>query len=455
MKRLLLITTIIAVITVWFPQTALTAVYAEPDYARDPEITADAAIVVDAGTGQALFEKDADTPMAEASLTKMMTALLTIENMEPEQVVTADKEAADTAPKGSNMALKEGEELTVEDMLYGLMLPSANDAAVALAKAMDGSVEKFAETMNAKAAALGMDNTNFVNPHGFDDDNHYTTARDMAVLAQVIMENKELRKIVGTAEYEIAETNKSEARKLKNTNKLFSSKEEISVYKEKRAIKFDGALGVKTGHTDNAGYCLAAAAERDGRELISIVLGAKKDLEYADTEELFEYGFRNFVMTKVIEKGQVMSEVTVSNGKLDRVKALSDSDVSALTSASDAGDEIKIEVRAEKSVNAPLKKGDDLGTAVVYYKDREVGSVKLTAAEEVKAAGIRSAFKSAGKIATVVIKIIIGIVAIFALWLIYSVIASAVRRRRRKNAKNFYGIPGYTSREVKRIRKLK
>jgi D-alanyl-D-alanine carboxypeptidase (penicillin-binding protein 5/6) len=451
MKRLLTIVTAIAVIAVFSPSAALAA----PNYARDPEITAPSAIIVDASTGQTLFEKDADSPMAEASLTKMMTALLAVENMEPEQVVTADKEAADTAFKGSNMALKNGEELTVNNLLYGLMLPSGNDAAVAIAKAMDGSVKKFAERMNAKALELGMEDTNFVNPSGLPDDDHYTTARDMTIMARAVMDNPRLREIVGTYEYEIPETNKSAARKLKNTNKLLFSKEMISVYKEKRAIRFDGALGVKTGHTDDAGYRLAAYAERDGMELVAIVLGAKRDLEYADTEELFEFSFHNFSLTEIIEEGQSLSAVTVSNGRVDKVEALSDRAISALTFAGDAGSGLRIEVRATKSVEAPIAKGSDLGTATVYYRGGKIGSVKLTAGEEVKTAGIMTAIAGAGKVVTVVIKILIGIVAVFALWLICSVIVSSVRRRKRKNAKNFYGTPGYTSREIRRIRRLK
>jgi D-alanyl-D-alanine carboxypeptidase (penicillin-binding protein 5/6) len=277
----------------------------------------------------------------------------------------------------------------------------------------------------------------------------------MAALAQAVMQNKTLRKIVGTPEYTIEKTNKSEARELKNTNKLLAGNEEISVYKQKRSIKFEEALGIKTGHTDDAGYCLAAAAERDGLELITVVLGAKGNLEYADTGELFEYGFHNFTLTTVVEKGQSFSNVAVSNGRVDRVEALSSGDVTALVYTGGEGDTPKIEVRAKKSVKAPVAEGDDLGEAIVYYKDREMGRVKLVAASEVRPVGIKAAVKNAGKVVTIVIKVIIGIVALFALWLIYSVVASSIRRRRRKNVKNFYGTPGYTSREVKRIRKLK
>jgi D-alanyl-D-alanine carboxypeptidase (penicillin-binding protein 5/6) len=453
-----IINTKIALLAVFVLMLMGTAVWADEtdiDYMRDPDITAPSAILIDAASGQVLYEKDADTPMEPASLTKIMTVLLAIENMNPSDKVTVGSAAVSAGAKGSNIGLQKGEELTVQDLLYAMMLSSANDAAVAIAEAMDGDVEKFAERMNEKAEELGAEDANFVNPNGFSDDNHFTTARDMATITRFAMKNKSFREYAKALTYTIPETNKSEARELKNGNQLFNGKDDISVYKHKRQIKFEGATGVKIGFTENAKYCISASAERDGIELIAVVLGANKNLQYTDAEELFEYGFHNYAMGKVVKKGESLSKILVTNGTEERVEALAGSNLSALTAVDGANDALKIEVRAEKSVKAPVKKGDDLGTAIVYYKDMKIGEVKLVAAADVKATNIKKVFKGAGNVASIVIKIVIGIVAIFALWLIYSVVSSAMRRRARKNIKNFYGTVGYTSREVKRIRKLK
>jgi D-alanyl-D-alanine carboxypeptidase (penicillin-binding protein 5/6) len=427
----------------------------DADYTRKPFITAPSAALVSAATGQVLYEKDADTPMEPASLTKVLTALLAIENMEPNDKIVVGDAAVKAGSKGSNIALKKGEELTAEDLIYAMMLSSANDAAVAVAEAMDGSVKKFAERMNAKAAELGAEDSNFVNPTGLSDENHFVTARDMAIITQAAMENETFRNCAKALNYTIPETNESNERKLKNENKLFSGSETISVYKHERKIKFDGATGVKIGHTESAGYCISASAERNGIELIAVILGARENLHYTDAEELFEYGFHNFEPKKVMKKGEDVSEVTVANGSEERVKAVSDRDITALFPANGDNKDLKTEVRAEKSVNAPVKKGDNLGGATVYYKETKIGEVNLLAANDVKATSIKKVFKGAGRVASIVIKIIIGVVAIFALWLIYSVISSATRRRAKKNVKNFYGTSGYTSREVKRIRRLK
>jgi D-alanyl-D-alanine carboxypeptidase (penicillin-binding protein 5/6) len=270
------------------------------------------------------------------------------------------------------------------------------------------------------------------------------------------MKNESFRKYAGTVSHTIPATNKSDARDLKNGNKMLTDTSgEVSVYRHKRPIKFDGTTGIKLGYTEEAGYCIAAGAERGGIELIAVVLGAKENLQYADAEELFEYGFHNFKLVNAVEKGKKLSDVTVTNGTEDAVKAVAGSDLPMLTPMSGAGDDLRIEVRADKSVAAPVKKGDSVGRATVYYKDIEIGSVDMVAAADVKATSMKKVFVGAGKVVSVIIKIVIALIGIFALWLIYSVISSAVRKRAKKKQKNFYGLPGYTSKEVKRIRKLR
>jgi D-alanyl-D-alanine carboxypeptidase (penicillin-binding protein 5/6) len=450
----ILITVMSAPFALW-AESAASASDGDVDYMREPDITAPAAILIDAVSGQVLYEKDADTPMEPASLTKILTTLLAIENMKPNDTVVVGDKAVAAISKGANIALKKGEELTVKDLIYAMMLSSANDAAVAVAEAIDGSAKKFAKRMNEKATELGAEDSNFVNPNGFSNDNHFTTARDMSIITQAAMKNEAFRDYAKTLDYTIPETNKSDERKLENGNLLFSGSDTISVYKHKRQIKFDEATGVKIGFTESAKYCISASAKRGGIELIAVVLGAGRNLHYTDAEELFEYGFHNFEMIKVVKKGESVAEVTVENGREDSVKAISNSDVSALMPVSGDKQNLKIDVKAEESVNAPVKKGDDLGSSTVYYKEVKIGEVKLIAADDIKATSIKKIFKDAGRVMSLVIKIIIGIIAIFALWLIYSVISSATRRRAKKNVKNFYGTSGYTSREVKRIRRLK
>ncbi|MDR1068835.1 MAG: serine hydrolase, partial [Clostridiales Family XIII bacterium] len=192
------------------------------NYNRLPDVTAPSAILIDASSGQVLFEKNADSTRAPASLTKIMTALLAIEELEPDKTVTVDDEAADTAAKGANIGLKEGEKITADDLIYAMLLPSANEAAVAAAKAIDGDTQKFAERMNEKAAALGTNTTNFMNPNGLPETDHYTTARDMAVIARAAMKNESFRKYAGTVSHTIPATNKSDARDLKNGNKMLT-----------------------------------------------------------------------------------------------------------------------------------------------------------------------------------------------------------------------------------------
>jgi D-alanyl-D-alanine carboxypeptidase (penicillin-binding protein 5/6) len=451
-----LVASIAAVLLAGFSASAEPAASSGINYNRAPDVTAPSAILIDASSGQVLFEKNADSPRAPASLTKIMTAFLTIEALEPDKTVTIDDEVVGIVSKGANIDLKQGEKISVGDLTYAMLLPSANEAAVAAAKAVDGDVEKFVERMNEKAAALGTGATNFMNPNGLPEADHYTTARDMAIIARAAMKNEAFRTYAGTVRYTIPATNKSDARALTNGNKMFTeTSDEISVYRHKRPIKFDGTTGIKLGYTEAAGYCIAAGAEREGIELIAVVLGAKENLQYADAEELLEYGFHNFKLVNAVEKGKELSDVTITNGTEDTVKAVAGSDLPMLTPLDGAGDDLRIEVRANKSVAAPVKKGDSIGTTTVYYKDVEIGAVDLVAASDVKATNMKRVFEGAGKVVSVIIKIVIALIGIFALWLIYSVISSAIRKRAKKKQKNFYGLPGYTSKEVKRIRKLR
>ncbi|MHB0868969.1 MAG: D-alanyl-D-alanine carboxypeptidase family protein [Chloroflexota bacterium] len=239
---------------------------------RPPELLATAAVVMDADTGQLVYEKNAHERRAPASTTKMMTALVTLENARLTDVVRA---GADVKVEPSIIGLYPGDQLTVEQLLYGLLLPSGNDAAIALADHVGGSIPQFAAMMNDKAAQLGLRDTHFVNPHGLDADGHYSSAHDLAVIARAALQNPYFERIVATREYHVDGPIRWA---FKNSNRL------LDVY--------PGADGVKTGYTDNAGRCLVFSASRGGHRAISVVLDSGD--QYGDSADLLTYFFSNF-----------------------------------------------------------------------------------------------------------------------------------------------------------------
>ena len=251
--------------------------------AAEPELAAEAAVLMDADSGQILYAKAADRQMAPASLTKLLTALVALEELDPAGRVTVSEEAVDLPAWGSSADLEAGEELTVDDVLYALMLPSANEAANVLAEAVDGSEEAFVERLNARAAALGADNTHFENAHGLPARRHYTTARDLATITRAALETPGFLDYFGAAFHTLPATDLSPERTLGHTHRMLRPDRE----------EYDPTvIGGKTGYTMQAGYTLATVARRDGRTLIAIVLHS--DEFYADTRKLFDYGFSNF-----------------------------------------------------------------------------------------------------------------------------------------------------------------
>ena len=235
-------------------------------------LSARSAALYDPSSKTFLYTKNADERLPMASTTKIMTALVAIENASLDQSVAVSDEAIGT--EGSSLYLKRGEILSMGDLLRGLMLRSANDAAAAIAYEISGSIEAFAEKMNEKAAIIGAESTHFTNPHGLDDTAHYTTAKDLAIIAAEALGNETFLSIVSTSKYIIKNTD-GEARLLTNHNKLLSL--------------YDGAIGVKTGFTKKSGRCLVGAAERDGTRLISVTINAPDD--WNDHQALLDYGF--------------------------------------------------------------------------------------------------------------------------------------------------------------------
>jgi D-alanyl-D-alanine carboxypeptidase (penicillin-binding protein 5/6) len=261
-----------------------------PDQAKAmDEISAQSAILMEQHSGRILFEKDAHTKRRIASITKIMTAILAIESGKMDDTVTVSSRAVHT--EGSSIYLKEGEKIKLRDLVYGLMLRSGNDAAVAIAEHVGGSVEGFVFLMNQKAAEIGMRNTHFANPHGLDDaENHYSTAYDMALLMQYAMKNKEFCKISGTKVYRAPNPGEKWDRVWRNKNKLLTN-------------LYEYCTGGKTGYTKRAKRTLVTTASKGGLDFIAVTLNAPDD--WNDHIAMYEYGFNHYVIAKVNQKQMV------------------------------------------------------------------------------------------------------------------------------------------------------
>ena len=313
-------------------------------------VSARKAIVLDGVTGRTLYEKNADEESLIASTTKIMTALVVCEQCNVLDRVRIPKEAVGI--EGSSMYLQVGEVLTIQELLYGLMLHSGNDAAVALAIYCGGTVEGFAELMNDKARQLGLEHTHFMNPHGLDCPDHYSTARDLAVLAAYAMENPIFARTVSTKTVTISN------RSLRNHNKLL--------------WQVKGADGVKTGYTKAAGRILVSSACRQGRRLICVTIDDPND--WSDHSTLLEDGFSRFRIRQVIQKGEILSTEEVEGGQSDSVQIVAGEDFSfAMTD----DEQIQIVLPGAGFVYAPVAQGQEAGYAYLCIEDTVIGKVPL------------------------------------------------------------------------------
>lgn len=313
-------------------------------------MSAQKAIVVDAATGRVLFEKNADSKSLIASTTKIMTALIVSEQCNVLDRVRIPKEAVGI--EGSSMYLKEGEVLTVQELLYGLMLHSGNDAAVALAIYCGGTVEGFAQLMNDKARLLGMTGTHFENPNGLDSPEHYSTARDLALLASYAMKNPIFFKTVSTKTVNIG------VRSLRNHNKLL--------------WRLDGAEGVKTGYTKAAGRILVSSATREGRRLIAVTINDGDD--WNDHIAFMDSGFADYRITPIVYEGQTLGTISVMGGNQTTVGVIAARDFSYSVTE----DEQPYVLLGGRSLTyAPVAEGQPAGEAYICIGDQTIGKVPL------------------------------------------------------------------------------
>ena len=361
MKRLVIMVTVLALLAGCLPALAAAA----------PEVPAKSALLMEVATGQVLYEQQADTPLAPASVTKVMTMLLIMEAIDSgtlgwEDTVTASEAAA--AKGGSQIYLKVGEAMSVADMVKSIAVSSANDCACAMAEHLAGSEAAFVEKMNQRAQELGMENTHFVNCTGLDDDpeaaKHRTSARDIAIMSREL-----LAKHPKIKEYTTIwmDTVRNGSFGLSNTNKL---------------VRFySGATGLKTGFTAQAGYCLSASAQRDGMELVAVVMGCESSQErFAACKALLDYGFSSYSLVEYPTESQT---VQVKLGQVGTVEAVPGQEGSLLIDKSQKNT-VNIQTEVEESVDAPVHKGQRLGTMTVRAGEQVLAQIPMVARESVQ-----------------------------------------------------------------------
>ncbi|GEM_PF-182033 len=351
-----------------------------------PTVHAEAALLLDMNTGAVVYAKNEKQKMYPASTTKILTAILALEKGNLSDIVVATEEAISPITKEhSQMGILVGEELTVEQLLYALLVSSANDAANVLAVHIGGSISGFVDMMNARARELGAMDSNFVNPHGFHDANHYTTASDLATLARYAMKNEKFREIVATKTYDMPPTNKYEKnRKLSSTNHLVSKYRNTSLF-------YKYATGIKTGHTDESGDCLVASATKGDINLLSVLLGCEnednkeKAYSFTDTTALFEHVFNNFKYHKIASTTEVVADSNVYEAKKRiRVTLGPAQNVEMLLPNDTDPNEIKAETTLNEKIAAPIKQGEVLGHIQYTLNGKTLISTDLIALNEVK-----------------------------------------------------------------------
>ena len=355
-----------------------------------PEPRAKAALLFDLKGGRVIYENKSAERNYPASVTKIMTALLALEKGNLTDVITvSDNALADITYLHSKIGLKSGEQMTLENLLTGLLVASANDAANVIAEYISGDIQSFVALMNQKAAELGMTNTHFANPHGFHDDNHYTTAADISIMAREALKNSKFCELVKIKTIKLPATNLNEERMISSTNHLISRYRNTFHY-------YPYATGVKTGATDEAGNCLVSTAEKNGMSLMAIVLGCEnadqKENAYSfvDSKAMFEYVFENYKSVTIATTSDIISDSKVYEAKDSTRVALSPSkDIVMLLPKDYLEENIVKDIKPAENISAPIEKGVNLGSATYTYKDANGLSthaiqVDLLAANEVK-----------------------------------------------------------------------
>lgn len=407
-------------------------VSADPNFSVD----AKAALLLDLNTGRTVYEQDADVRVYPASLTKIMTCLLALENGNLSDIITVDESAlAGLDQDSSVVGLQVGEKITLENLLYCMMVSSGNDAANVVAEYIAGSVADFVRMMNERAYALGCKDTHFNNPHGLHDESHYTTARELAIITQAALKSENFRQIVATAEYTIPESTLGPEHVLKTTNMLIYNSTGNSLY-------YSRATGVKTGYTSAAGRCLIATAEDGDVRFLSVLCGAKTSIQetgdllmesFPETKKLLDYGFDNFSYVTALSPLYPIAQVNVLNSAGSEAVAVAPAkDVKLLLPANYNPDSLRTEILLDaQEVEAPVSEGQKLGLARVYYGKELIDETELLAIADVSRSELSSVASNSSAYIQKnwwkwIVFLILGVIAAFVVLLVYL----QLRRRR-------------------------
>lgn len=323
-----------------------------------PGVSAQAAILIENSTGRVLYNKNADVRLPMASTTKIMTAICALEHSNPDTMICVADGAVGI--EGSSIYLAKDEKITIRDLLYGMMLNSGNDAATALALEISGSVEEFAKLMTQTAKNIGAKNTNFVNACGLYEDEHYTTASDLAIISAYAMKNPDFAEIVSTRQMKISNGDKGYPRVLKNHNRLLGM--------------YDGCIGVKTGYTKKCGRCLVSCAMRDGVMLTCVTLNAPDD--WNDHMSLMDYGFSLCCLKTVASEGDYCRTVSVEQS-IGGVAKVSFKDSLSYVAVDGFSDEVSVSYSFLPELKAPLSEGQSVGTAQLFVSGTPVATSEL------------------------------------------------------------------------------
>lgn len=376
---------------------------------KQPEISADAAILIDSSSEKVLYSKNENQKMYPASTTKILTAILTIENCNLNDVVTVPYEAISSITSGYSVAaLQTGEQLTVEQLLQVMLVHSANDAANVLAFHVSGSIENFANLMNNKVSELGLTNTHFTNPSGMHDENHYTTAHDLAIIMKYCMKNDTFRSLSSLKYCTIPATNKYDVRVFNTTNELliYDNRDVSSNYYYKYAI------AGKTGYTTQAKNCLVSVAKKENLELICVVLSAgiypdNVSSKFVDTKSIFDYGYNNYTIKKLREKDAIATQIEIGNGTKEtrNLDLLISDDLYALVTQDEFDTDFEPQIELQDNLFAPIAQGQVVGK-ITYTIDDVQYSSNLLASHSVEQSGF----------ITIVVQIVLVIIILFLLY---------------------------------------
>ena len=344
--------------------TLLLLAFSFATYSYALETSAKSAVLIECESGDIVYSKNASSRVPMASTTKIMTAIVAIENGDLDKSIIIPKEAVGI--EGSSIYLKENERLTLSELLYALLLESANDAATAIAIEIGGNVEDFSKMMNCKAAELDLENTHFCNPHGLDDEMHYTTAYDLAILARYAMQLPQFYEIVSSVKETIPLSDDGK-RLLVNHNKLLKN--------------YEGAIGVKTGFTKKSGRCLVSCAERNGVRLIAVTLNAPND--WNDHKSMLDYGFEQYERIHLANAGDYTISLKCINGQKSDVLCTNFSALD-VTLKKEKVDGLSAVFESERFVFAPIKQGTRVGRIVYYLDKQEIATLDICTLESVK-----------------------------------------------------------------------